>query len=313
MDYGSPAQTLHPTHPTISAPPSTPSHYPAPMKTITKTLVLLPLLAALVGCSGQAVSESTSSSETTTQTATSGDDVLAAKDFTQVLNTYVNDQGMVDYKALQSDRATLDQFNADLAAITPETYESWSEEDQIAFWVNAYNSLTLKSIIDQDPLKASIKDINGVWRGRKHDIASDAKTLDNIEHQTLRVDFNEPRIHAALVCAAMSCPPLRTEPFVGDRLDEQLDDQSRTFVNSDQGLQIKPEEGTVYLSAIFKWFGEDWIKTYGTEEGFTGNKNEKAVLNFVSQYLDAEQVGYLKAGDYKVRYLPYDWSLNIQS
>ncbi|MGB0561950.1 MAG: DUF547 domain-containing protein [Spirulinaceae cyanobacterium] len=285
-----------------------------------KTLLLLPLLATLVSCSTATVSDASDPNASDSNAATADTEQasnaaapLNDEDFATVLTTYVDDQGMVDYEALQGDRQALDAYNAGLAGVTPETYASWSEAEQIAFWVNAYNSLTLKSIIDQDPIKASIKDIVGVWRIRKHEILSDAKTLDNIEHQTLRVDFDEPRIHAALVCAAMSCPKLRQEPFVGDRLDEQLDDQSRQFINSDLGLQIDRDAGVVYLSAIFQWFGEDWIPSYGVEEGFAGNENERAVLNFVSEYVSEEDARYLEAGDYEVQYLDYDWSLNQQS
>ncbi|NEO85889.1 MAG: DUF547 domain-containing protein [Spirulina sp. SIO3F2] len=279
----------------------------------TTTLLLLPLCAAIVGCSGPAVSDTAPASDTAETSQTASAEPLNVDDLATVLKTYVDEQGLVDYVGLQGDRQDLDQFNDSLAAVTPEDYAAWSEADQIAFWINAYNSLTLKSIINQSPLKASIKDITGVWRIRKHKIVDGSKTLDNIEHQTLRVDFNEPRIHAALVCAAISCPKLRTEPFVGDRLDEQLDDQSRDFINSSQGLQIKPDEGTVYLSSIFQWFGDDWLKTYGVEDGFAGSASEKAVLNFVSQYVSDEDAAYLKAGDYKVKYLNYDWSLNLQS
>ncbi|MEM8639713.1 MAG: DUF547 domain-containing protein [Cyanobacteria bacterium P01_G01_bin.54] len=285
------------------------------MKNRTKAItpfLILPILATLVGCSSAAISDSDATTAETEQLA-SAEVALNNADFARVLSTYVDDQGLVDYVALQGDRQALDAYNTALATVTPETYASWSEAEQIAFWVNAYNSLTLKSIIDQEPLKASIKDITGVWRIRKHEILSDAKTLDNIEHQTLRVDFNEPRIHAALVCAALSCPKLRQEPYVGDRLDAQLDDQSRQFINSPQGVQIKPEDGIVYLSAIFKWFGEDWVATYGVEDGFAGNENEKAVLNFVSQYVSDEDARYLEAGDYTIQYLEYDWSLNQQS
>ena len=136
--------------------------------------------------------------------------------------------------------------------------------------------------------------------------------MDNIEHNTLRVDFNEPRIHVALVCAAISCPPLRNEPYRAEKLDAQLDDQVRKFLNRPHGFRIDQKEGRVYLSSIFKWFGKDWKQSYSAEDKFTGNASERAVLNFVSNYLSPQDREYLAQGDYKISYLNYDWSLNQQ-
>ena len=199
-----------------------------------------------------------------------------------------------------------------MQAINPETFATWSEEAQIALLINAYNSLTLKAIIDESPIKDSIKDISGVWRFNRHGILQDKKTLNNIEHDILRVDYNEPRIHAALVCAAVSCPYLRQEPYTAENLDAQLDDQVEIFLSRKEVFEIDREKGEVRLSAIFDWFKEDWIASFGTDEGFAGNEGERAVLNFITGYLSEEDSEYLKAGNYKVKYSNYDWSLNEQ-
>ncbi|MGB3570945.1 MAG: DUF547 domain-containing protein, partial [Phormidesmis sp.] len=176
----------------------------------------------------------------------------------------------------------------------------------------AYNSLTLKAIIDESPIKASIKDIAGVWRFNRHGLLQGEQTLNNIEHDILRANFTEPRIHAALVCAAISCPYLRQEAFTGDQLDAQLDDQVRIFLSRSEVLEIDREKGEVKLSSIFDWFKEDWAAGFSTSEGFTGSDNERAVLNFISGYVDEADRDYLKAGDYSIRYSDYDWSLNRQ-
>ena len=233
--------------------------------------------------------------------------------YNNVLKTYVSDRGLVDYKKLQTNRQELDQFNQALARVNTETYNSWSKSEKLAFLINAYNSFTLQSIIDQNPLKKSIRDISGVWTRRKFAIAGLEKTLDNIEHDILRKEFNEPRIHMALVCAAMSCPILRNEAYTAENLDSQLDDQTRKFITSSQGFEIDREQKIVYLSSIFKWFGKDWIANYGIDNKFTGSKKEKAVLNFISQYLSSQDRQYLEQGNYKISYLKYDWSLNKQS
>ncbi|MEL6247298.1 MAG: DUF547 domain-containing protein [Cyanobacteria bacterium J06648_16] len=278
------------------------------MKLLSSALVLS-FSIGLVSCT------TTATTRVTEPAPVSASAPAANLDYTPyatVLETYVDADGSVNYSALQQSREALDTFNTQLAAVDEATYASWSEAEQIAYWTNAYNSLTLKSIVDQDPLKDSIKDITGVWRLRKHPILGQEKTLDNIEHQTLRANFNEPRVHAALVCAAISCPPLRQEPFTGTELDAQLDDQVVQWLARPDGLSIDKAAGEVRVSKIFQWFGEDWIPTYGVEEGFTGNDAERAVLNFISGYVSEEDQAYLETGDYKISYFDYDWSLNRQ-
>ncbi|NEP13892.1 MAG: DUF547 domain-containing protein [Symploca sp. SIO2C1] len=283
------------------------------MNKLNRILVLLPTLIILAGCAASAPSNQAQEENSQAQTSTVAKAApLNYDSYAEVLTTYVTEDGLVDYQSLQENRQELDDFNAALGAVSTATYESWSEAEQIAFLTNAYNSFTLQSIIDQNPLKKSIRDITGVWKGRKFDIAGQSKTLDNIEHKTLRVNFNEPRIHVALVCAAISCPPLRNEPYTGEQLDAQFDDQTRKFLASPHGLKIDRDENIVYLSSIFKWFGKDWEQTYGIDDKFTGNASERAVLNFVSNYLSPEEREYLEQGDYKVKYLDYDWSLNKQ-
>lgn len=267
----------------------------------------LSLLVLTTGCSMPA---SIGRSDASTQQA--ADTPFSYDLYAEVLKRYVDDNGRIDYDALKENRESLDQFNQTFGAVPAETYAQWSDQEKIAFLINAYNAFTLQSIIDQTPMKASIRDIPGVWRIRQFDIAGERKTLDNIEHQTLRVDFNEPRIHMALVCAAISCPVLRTEPYTGAKLDEQLEDQVNQFLNSPQGFRIDRDQNKVYLSSIFQWFGDDWKASYTPENGFSGNDAERAVLNFVSQYMTPSDRTYLETGEYEIVYLDYDWSLNKQ-
>lgn len=262
----------------------------------------------LVGCSTGAAPSDISSAEVNIVSA----EGIDYKGYDDVLSTYVDDEGWVNYDDLQQSRQALDTFNDALATVEDTTLSGWSEEEQIAFWINAYNSLTLKSIVDQTPIKPSIKDITGVWRLRKHPINQREKTLNEIEHDVLRVDFDEPRLHAAIVCAAISCPPLRNEAFTGENLDAQLDEQVVQWLARPDGLNIDREAGEVKVSKIFSWFGVDWIPSYGVDTGFTGSKEERAVLNFISQYVSEDDRAYLEAGDYKVSYFDYDWSLNKQ-
>ncbi len=262
------------------------------------------------------------------ETAFSYDDYAAA------LTAYVDDQGMVNYQKMKEDSKHLDDFLKAIARLNPKTYASWKEKANVAFWINAYNALTLKAIIDHYPIKAgglsglvypanSIRQIPGVWDKLQFLVMSEKLTLEEIEHAILRGQdkklverygkFYEPRIHMALVCAAMGCPRLRNEPFVGDRLDVQLDDQSRTFMANPKMFRIDRASGKVHLSSIFKWFGGDFVKGYPPAEGFSDhNKTQKAVLNFSAKYLPQEDAEYLRTGNYKIEYLDYDWSLNEQ-
>ena len=236
---------------------------------------------------------------------------LNYQDYAEVLQTYVSDRGLVDYKGLQANRQQLDRFNQSLGSIPPETYAAWNEAKQVAFLINAYNAFTL-SIIDQNPIKDSIRDISGVWNRRKFALAGVEKTLDNIEHDILRKDFNEPRIHVALVCAAISCPPLRSEPYFPEQLNAQLDDRTAKFTASPQGFDLDRQDKLVSLSSIFKWYGQDFEQTYGIEDKFDGNDKQRAVLNYLSSTLDSQEREFLEQEDYRVKYFDYDWSLNKQ-
>ncbi len=253
-------------------------------------------------------------------------------DYAATLKTYVDDAGMVSYQKMKNDHTKLDDFLIAMDHLDPKVYQSWDVKAKIAFWINAYNAMTLKAIIDHYPIKAgllrglaypanSIRQISGVWDKIQFTVMGHKLTLNEIEHGILRGQnkdllekygqFYEPRIHMALVCAAMSCPQLRSEPFIGDKLDQQLDDQTRGFLSKANKFRIDRDGGRVYLSSIFKWFGEDFVKGHKPEAGFaSGGDAEKAVLYFASAYVSTQSAEYLRTGKYRVKYIDYDWSLN---
>ncbi len=259
--------------------------------------------------------------------ASAGEDrepVFDTSDYAHVLKTHVDQDHMVDYRALKKNRIRLDRFVKSLGSLEAGRYEKWTDDQKIAFLINAYNAITIKIILDHYPIqsswwrslkypKNSIRQIGGVFDEIEHTLMGRAVTLDHIEHQMLRKDFNEPRIHLALVCAAVSCPPLRQEPYVGHRLDAQLRDQSVAFLANAEKCRIDRKDDTVYLSSIFKWFGEDFIESYAPKKGFDGHgKKERAVLNFAQEVLGKADSHYLRTQEYSVEYLDYDWSLNTQ-
>jgi hypothetical protein len=205
-------------------------------------------------------------------------------DYTEVLATHVDNNGMVDYAALSRERKPLDDYVRSLE--NPAT-DGWNEQDWIAFWINAYNARTLQVIIDHYPVEG-IRKIPGAWTKLRAPILGKERTLDEIEHKILRKQYREPRIHMALVCAAKSCPKLRTEPYTGAKLDEQLADQSRDFLS--QADRFKIDGKYARLSPIFKWFKKD----FGSVPGF------------INRYSGRDISGM------KIKYQHYDWSLNEQ-
>lgn len=242
--------------------------------------------------------------------------------YEKVLVTYVDARGMVDYKKLKANREELRSFLHALDILEFENYEAWSEDEKIAFWINVYNALTIEVILDNYPINASflkslrypknsIRQIPGVWDKITFRIMGRTLTLDFIEHQILRKEFQEPRIHIALVCAAKGCPVLRREPYKGEMLPEQLDDQARRFLSDRRKFFIVKANRLVFLSPIFKWFVKDFSSSYKAKTGFKGHDlGEKTVLYFISLHLGDEDRTFLKEESYKIKYLKYDWTLN---
>lgn len=245
--------------------------------------------------------------------------------YNSLLQKYVRD-GRVYYEGFIESRGELEVFLKSMGSVDPAEFDTWPENDKLAFWINAYNAFTIKAIIDHYPIKRSfslvgifyapsnsILQIKGVWKKLQFRALGRTVTLDEIEHEILRKEFNEPRIHMAIVCASLSCPDLSSEAYTGDKIEEQLAAASVRFVNNpDKGVSIDENEQRVKISKIFKWFGEDFIKNYGDEVKF---KNESlknnAVLNFITNYLVSEsKKEYIEKNEYKLGYLKYDWHLN---
>jgi hypothetical protein len=220
--------------------------------------------------------------------------------FNVVLNEFLKD-GLVDYAALRADPATLDSYLGQLSAVTRRAFGGWNQKQQIAFLLNAYNACTLKLIIDHYPVK-SIKEIGwlfkGPWDQEVVHLFGDTLTLDAVEHEMLRQDYTEPRVHFALVCAALGCPPLRPEAYTADKLDAQLDDQGRKFMAMASKNRVDVRHHVVYLSPIFRWFRGDFEKESGS------------VLNFITPYLPENVRAELKQRRFRIKYTDYDWSLN---
>ncbi len=214
----------------------------------------------------------------------------------KLLKSHVNKEGFVDYKGFIRDSTKLNEYLGLLSAANPKA-DNWSREEQMAFWINAYNAFTVKLIIDSYPV-SSIKDIkkgiafvNSVWDIQFIKIGGDTYDLNNIEHKMLRSKFKDARIHAAINCASYSCPDLRDEAYTAEKLDKQLTDAMRKFVNDPRRNKVSAKKAEI--SEIFKWFRKDFTREAGSIRGFLNRYADKK--------LDANG---------KISHLDYNWNLN---
>jgi len=215
----------------------------------------------------------------------------------QLVKTHVKANGLVDYKGFIREKPKLESYLKLLSENAPDR-SKWSKNEQLAYWINAYNAYTVKLIVDFYPTK-SIRDlgpklkiplIKDVWHYKFFKIAGVDMSLDEVEHGILRKEFDEPRIHFAINCASISCPPLLNEAFVADKLEAQLTKVTVAFIND----PVRNKLGTqsVQLSSIFSWFTGDFTKK-GT------------LIEFLNKYSKVKI-----APNAKVSFLDYNWNLN---
>ena len=234
-------------------------------------------------------------------------------DYEGVLKAVVTD-GRVNYKALKAAPDTLYRYLDSAAGVSEAQFNTWTESQRLVFLTNLYNASTLRLILDHFPVE-TIKDIGSIFKGPWDQpvvrLFGKTITLNNLEHDIIRKQYNEPRIHMALVCAAKGCPTLRSDAYTPEKLNDQLDEQVRRYLTRSAGLNLDRKKNVVYFSSIFKWYGKDFVARYSPTTGFTGlDKTERAVANFCSAYLISADRDFLSAGGYSVKYLDYDWSLN---
>jgi hypothetical protein len=219
--------------------------------------------------------------------------------FTQVLAAHVKD-GAVDYKAIKTD-PRFPQYIAMLQKSNPEVLTG---EEKLAFWINAYNAFTIQYVLDKYPIKSLMNKLSyvtggGTFKTKFIEIDGRKLSLNDIENDVIR-PMGDPRIHFALVCGAKSCPPLRPEAYVADRLGEQMNEQGRLFMSQSDKNRFDFEKNEIAISKIFDWFKDDF------------RQNGKSELEFISHYLPPEQAQKLlaQAATIKVKYTEYNWDLN---
>lgn len=213
-----------------------------------------------------------------------------------LLKKHVSEGGWVDYAALREDAKPLDRY---IASLADAPFDELGRDEKLALLINGYNAFTLRLILDHYPLK-SIKDIPAEkrWDARRWKIGGNTWSLTQIEHEQVRPKFEEPRIHFALVCAAVGCPPLRGEAYVGSRVEEQLEEQTRYVHDNDKWFRFEPQQNTAHLTSLYKWYGGDFEQVAGS------------VLKYAARYAPPLEAALDAGKEPKVEWQNYDWTLN---
>ena len=213
--------------------------------------------------------------------------------FDKSLRVHVHD-GEVDYPAIKKDPGFikyLDQLNR----VDPNQL---THDDRLAFWINAYNAFAIQGILD-GLTPATYVGWYRYFKGREYGVGGRRLTLSDVEHEIIRKQFHDPRVHFAIVCASVSCPKLQNWTYEGARLNQQLDQVAREFINDPTKNRISRMTKTLHLSKIFDWFTEDFIAQTGS------------LQKYLAPYVaDAELAKDLTVTPYHIEYLDYDWSLN---
>jgi hypothetical protein len=216
----------------------------------------------------------------------SNNDLVDHSSWNNLLKKYVTIDGKVNYKGLKADESELKKYIIYLGTHSPNN--TWSKEEQLAYWINAYNALTVDLIIGHYPVK-SIKDIKNPWEQRLWKLGEKWYNLEDIEHQILR-KMNEPRIHFAIVCASFSCPKLQNRAFIASDLETQLTNATKEFLSDTKRNEIS--QNHLKISKIFQWFSKDF-------------KQNGSVADFIDIYTEIDI-----SPKAKISFKDYNWDLN---
>ena len=214
--------------------------------------------------------------------------------FDRILQAHVED-GLVDYASLEAEHAgDLDEYLQSLA----DAKGFAGSDDELAFWLNAYNASVIKGILDRYPGVKSVMGIKGFFDDKRWMTAGRLRSVNEIENEIIRPRFEDPRIHFILVCAAQSCPPLQNRAMDGTTLQSQLDRATRDVINSTKYVQVDPEAKVLRLTRIMSWYRDDFEADAGSLQAY------------VLKYIEDPGKSQLQGADYTVQFMDYDWALN---
>jgi len=241
--------------------------------------------------------------------------------WTNILKHYQAPDGDIYYRQLQADTKKnkyhpFHKYLKELSSIKKRTYDKWNRNQKMAFLINAYNAFTVQLIIDSYPVKGIKKTVGFLkspWSKKFFSILDgEIRTLDPIEHDILRPEFKDARIHAAVNCASISCPRLHKVAFIPEKLNEQLEEVFVDWISDETRNRYEPESGTLYLSMIFRWYGDDFDKVEGR---YFQDGNFLKVIERLGPQKATQVFKNAQQTDKKptVKYLSYDWNLNDAS
>lgn len=245
-----------------------------------------------------------------TKNASANQGTFSHDDWTAVLSKYVDDVGNVDYVALKKDRKVLDRYLDSIRSVSPESRPDLfpTRHHALAYYLNAYNAHTFDGVLEGGGTQSSVWPT--LWHGykffvgRKIELGGKRTNLKALEDKKIREAFEDPRIHAALVCASISCPRLPQEAFEPDTLDAQLDAVTTEFSTDTKHVRVEHDDKTVHLSKIYDWYADDYLD-YEKARG----QSKPKLVDYINRYRAADdQI----PRDYKVVLIPYDKSLNAQ-
>jgi len=227
----------------------------------------------------------------------------------QILDTNVRD-GLVYYRALKSDRGRLDRYIASLN-VTSAVYQGWSKAQQMAFWVNAYNAFVLKTVIDNYPLRGTIRQLPGAFDKTSFRAAGRTVTLDQIEKAILP-EFKEPRLFLALGRGAVGSGRLRSEAYTADRLDKQLADIQAEFVTNRYLYRFDRLTNEMSITPILSWREADFVAAYDKADPIFAQRSaiERAIITFIAPHLLPMEKEQVKQNQFKIVFHEMDWRLN---
>jgi hypothetical protein len=213
-------------------------------------------------------------------------------EYDQLLKRYVDEQGLVNYSAWKQNAADLSALDEYLRHFAAKADNAAQGNDEAASLVNAYNAFVLRWILSNYPTE-SIWQLKDSFSAKRNEVGGRKVSLDDIEHGTL-LPLIGYRTHSALVCAACSCPPLQRFAYTADRFDEQDDAAYRAWLAREDLNNFLPNENKMEISSIFKWFKADFHKAGG-------------IPKILGRYAPASFREFAASGNYKIKYLPYNW------
>ncbi len=244
--------------------------------------------------------------------------------FDSVLNQFVNTDGQVDYAALKKRPEQLERYYALVSTYSPDSHPHLfpGRDHQLAYWINAYNAAAIKTVLQYYPITSVLdvkqpklffflSDKSGFFFFQRLSFGGATTSLYYLENSVVRKRYKDPRIHFALNCASKGCPRLPRKAFTGDRLDRQLDTETRRFLSEQRNFNVDHSSRSIYLSEIFKWYEKDFVRWL--EERYP-DRNAN-LLSYIALYLPSDKAAeLLKIRDtYSTKFIAYDWNLNDQA